>query len=57
MWPVWLMWCSCGVHVVEIDNIIQPVAKIWNRLKLFDEQFSNRCAALFKTLPLVSIVG
>ena len=52
------MWCSCGVHVAEIDNIKQPVAKIWNRLVVLiqkvickvicDEQFSNRWAALVK---------
>ena len=29
MWRAWLM------HVAEIDIIIKPVAKIWNRLVVF----------------------
>ena len=45
-------------HVAEIDNIIQPEAKIWNRLVVFfqkvickgicEEHFPNRFSALFK---------
>ena len=31
---------ACVAHVAEIDNIIQPEAKIWNRLVVFFQKVS-----------------
>ena len=53
-------------HVAEIDNIIQPEAKIWNRLVVFfqkvscqvicEEHSPNRFTALVKNVSKIDYV-